>query len=336
MATIKDVARLAGVSVATVSRVINDSPKASQASRDAVRAAMEALQYHPNANARALAHQDAETLGLVVADVSDPFFGAMVKAVEQTAQATGNFLLIGNGYHDAAQERKAIEQLLRHRCSALVVHAKMLTDDELASFMRHVPGMVLINRMLPGFESRCVALDDRYGAWLATRHLILEGHRHIAFLCSNHAISDAADRLRGYQDALQEQGIALETRLIAHGTPDEVGGEAAMTALLSHGAAFSAVVCYNDSMAAGALAALGDNGIDVPQAVSLIGFDDVLIARYLRPRLTTIRYPISTMSTQAAQMAVALAQGHTPSDITNLFTPTLVRRHSVNALTSHG
>lgn len=333
MATIKDVARLAGVSVATVSRVINDSPKASQASREAVRTAMETLQYHPNANARALAHQNAETLGLVVADVSDPFFGAMVKAVEKTAQATGNFLLISNGYHDAAQERKAIEQLLRHRCSALVVHAKMLSDEELASFMRHVPGMVLINRLLPGFESRCVALDDHYGAWLATRHLILEGHRTIAFVCSNHAISDTVDRFQGYQDALQEQGIKMEMRLVARGTPDEAGGETAMTELLSHGNSFSAVVCYNDSMAAGALAVLSDNGIDVPQAVSLIGFDDVLIARYLRPRLTTIRYPVVTMATQAAQMAVALAQGKMPGEITNLFIPTLVRRHSVNALT---
>lgn len=98
MATIKDVARLAGVSVATVSRVINDSPKASEASRLAVTSAMESLSYHPNANARALAQQSTETIGLVVGDVSDPFFGAMVKAVEQVAYNTGNFLLIGNGY----------------------------------------------------------------------------------------------------------------------------------------------------------------------------------------------------------------------------------------------
>lgn len=100
MATIKDVARLAGVSVATVSRVINNSPKASDSSRQAVGQAMEQLQYHPNANARALAQQSTETLGLIVGDVSDPFFGAMVKAVDEVAGDTGNFLLIGNGYHN--------------------------------------------------------------------------------------------------------------------------------------------------------------------------------------------------------------------------------------------
>ena len=121
MATIKDVARLAGVSVATVSRVINNSPKASEASRQSVGAAMETLNYHPNANARALAQQSTETVGLVVGDVSDPFFGAMVKAVEQVAYRTGNFLLIGNGYHNVQKERQAIEQLIRHRCAALAL-----------------------------------------------------------------------------------------------------------------------------------------------------------------------------------------------------------------------
>lgn len=332
MATIKDVALLSGVSVATVSRVINHSPKASQASRDAVFKAMHELNYHPNANARALAHQNNDTLGLIVADVSDPFFGTMVKAVEQVAQATGNFLLIGNGYHDAAKEKHVIEQLIGHRCSGLVVHAKMLPDEELIQMMSYVPGMVLINRIVPGFESRCVALDDRYGSWLATRHLIQEGHKKIGFLCSNHQISDSQDRLQGYLDALQEHNIPVDERLISRGSPDELGGEAAMTELLSRGQQMTAVVCYNDSMAAGALSVLSDNGIDVPQDLSLVGFDDVLISRYLRPRLTTVRYPIIAMATQAAELAIALAKGGTLPQTTHMFSPTLVRRHSVRTI----
>ncbi|AUU20737.1 HTH-type transcriptional regulator GalR [Aeromonas caviae] len=332
MATIKDVALLSGVSVATVSRVINHSPKASQASRDAVFKAMHELNYHPNANARALAHQNNDTLGLIVADVSDPFFGTMVKAVEQVAQATGNFLLIGNGYHDAAKEKHVIEQLIGHRCSGLVVHAKMLPDEELIQMMSYVPGMVLINRIVPGFDSRCVALDDRYGSWLATRHLIQEGHKKIGFLCSNHQISDSQDRLQGYLDALQEHNIPVDERLISRGSPDELGGEAAMTELLSRGQQMTAVVCYNDSMAAGALSVLSDNGIDVPQDLSLVGFDDVLISRYLRPRLTTVRYPIIAMATQAAELAIALAKGGPLPQTTHMFSPTLVRRHSVRTI----
>ncbi|KAA8727825.1 HTH-type transcriptional regulator GalR [Ewingella americana] len=329
MATIKDVARLAGVSVATVSRVINHSPKASDSSREAVLSAMQHLQYHPNANARALAQQSTETLGLIVADVSDPFFGAMVKAVEQVAYATGNFLLIGNGYHNVDKERQAIEQLIRHRCAALVVHAKMLPDDELQSLMKQIPGMVLINRTLAGFEQRCVALDDRYGAWLATRHLIQSGHQRIAILCSNHGISDASDRLQGYLDALQEHNIPVDDKLIAYAEPDEIGGEQAMADLLGLGRSFTAVTCYNDSMAAGALSVLSDNSIDVPTDISLVGFDDVLISRYLRPRLTTVRYPVVAMANQAAQLALALANNQPLPETTHMFSPTLVRRHSV-------
>ena len=329
MATIKDVARLAGVSVATVSRVINHSPKASDGSREAVLSAMQHLQYHPNANARALAQQSTETLGLIVADVSDPFFGAMVKAVEQVAYATGNFLLIGNGYHNVDKERQAIEQLIRHRCAALVVHAKMLPDDELQSLMKQIPGMVLINRTLAGFEQRCVALDDRYGAWLATRHLIQSGHQRIAILCSNHGISDASDRLQGYLDALQEHNIPVDDKLIAYAEPDEIGGEQAMADLLGLGRSFTAVTCYNDSMAAGALSVLSDNSIDVPTDISLVGFDDVLISRYLRPRLTTVRYPVVAMANQAAQLALALANNQPLPETTHMFSPTLVRRHSV-------
>lgn len=211
---------------------------------------MESLSYHPNANARALAQQTTETIGLVVGDVSDPFFGAMVKAVEQVAYHTGNFLLIGNGYHNEQKERQAIEQLIRHRCAALVVHAKMIPDADLASLMKQIPGMVLINRILPGFENRCIALDDRYGAWLATRHLIQQGHTRIGYLCSNHSISDAEDRLQGYYDALAESGIPANDRLVTFGEPDESGGEQAMTELLGRGRNFTAVACYNDSMAA--------------------------------------------------------------------------------------
>ncbi|HKM97597.1 MAG TPA: HTH-type transcriptional regulator GalR [Buttiauxella sp.] len=329
MATIKDVAKLAGVSVATVSRVINDSPKASDASRQAVNSAMEELNYHPNANARALAQQTTETIGLIVGDVSDPFFGAMVKAVEQVAYRTGNFLLIGNGYHNEQKERQAIEQLIRHRCAALVVHAKKIPDSELISLMKQMPGMVVINRIIPGFEQRCVALDDRYGAWLATRHLIQQGHTKIGYLCSNHPISDAEDRLQGYYDALTEHGLSVNDRLVTYSEPDESGGEQAMTELLGRGRHFSAVACYNDSMAAGAMGVLNDNGIDVPKEISLIGFDDVLISRYVRPRLTTVRYPIITMAEQAAELALALAEKRELPEITHMFSPTLVRRHSV-------
>lgn len=169
MITIRDVARQAGVSVATVSRVLNQSSAVTSDTRDAVLQAVEALGYRPNANAQALATQVSDTIGVVVMDVSDPFFGALVKAVDTVAQRVHKHVLISNSWHQEEKERHAIEVLIRQRCSALVVHAKTLPDAELADFMRHVPGMVVINRIVPGFEHRSVSLDNVTGALMASR-----------------------------------------------------------------------------------------------------------------------------------------------------------------------
>ncbi|WP_392558573.1 substrate-binding domain-containing protein [Orbus mooreae] len=333
MATIKDVARIANVSVATVSRVINHANNVSSSTRETVEKAMLALNYYPDANARALSQQVTNTIGIVVGDVSDPFFGAMVSAVEKVAYQTNNFLLIGNSYHDEQQERNAIAQMIEHRCSALVVHAKMLKDEELIRLMEQVPGMVLINRIVPQYESRCIALDDYYGSLLAIRHLIHNGHQQIGYLCSNHYISDASDRLKGYEDALIENNINFNQRNIAYGSPNEQGGEYAMMTLLERNCQLTAIACYNDSMAAGAMSVLYENDIKIPAGVSIIGFDDLLLARYLHPKLTTIRYPLQSMAQQAAQLALALAKhGAPPDNIVNLFVPTLVKRYSVQML----
>ncbi|MBR9876714.1 MAG: LacI family DNA-binding transcriptional regulator, partial [Vibrionaceae bacterium] len=134
MATIKDVAKEAGVSVATVSRVINKSPKASQNSIDAVTQAMSKLGYRPNAAARALVSQSTNTIGVLVSDVSDPFFGTLVKSVDNVARENGKHILIGNGYHNADDERRALDLLVNSRCDALVIHAKGLSDEELIAY----------------------------------------------------------------------------------------------------------------------------------------------------------------------------------------------------------
>ncbi len=330
MATIKDVARLAGVSVATVSRVINHSPKTSSYSCRRVEQAMLQLNYYPNANARALAQQSTETLGLLVPDVSDPFFGTMIKAIDQIANQTGNFLLLVNGYHCEQQEKKAIEQLLRHQCKALVVHARKINDNDLKHFMQQSPAMVLINRILKGFEHRCVALDDEYGIYLAVRYLIQQNHKNIAWINANNAVQDSINRQQGYKNALADHHLSINPILMVDGEPDETGGEQAMIALLNSGHYFSAVACYNDSMAAGALIALTDNGLKVPEQISIMGFDDILVSRYVRPRLTTVRYPLVIMAQQAAQLAIALANNSTPPDVTPVFQPTLVIRNSVS------
>lgn len=329
MITIRDVARQAGVSVATVSRVLNNSALVSPDTRDAVMKAVTQLGYRPNANAQALATQVSDTIGVVVMDVSDAFFGALVKAVDTVAQQHQKYVLIGNSYHEAEKERHAIEVLIRQRCSALIVHSKALSDDELSDFMQHIPGMVLINRIVPGFAHRCVGLDNVSGALMATRMLLNHGHQRIGYLSSNHGIEDDDMRREGWSKALQEQGIIAPDSWVGSGSPDMQGGEAAMVELLGRNLGLTAVFAYNDSMAAGALTTLKDNGIVVPQHLSLIGFDDIPISRYTDPQLTTVRYPVMSMAKLATELALLGAAGKLDRETTHCFMPTLVRRHSV-------
>lgn len=329
MATIKDVAKEAGVSVATVSRVINKSPKASQASIDIVHAAMRKLGYRPNAAARALVNQSTQTLGVLVHDVSDPFFGLLVKAVDNIAREAGKHILVCNGYHNAQEERQAIELLINSRCDGLIIHSKALSDKELLAYANEVKSMVLINRFIPDIAQRCIALDNYKGAWIATEHLIRQGHRKIAYISSTHRIEDTTQRLAGYQAALAANHIQLAENYIEYGEPEGEGGEKAMTNLLTKSLDFTAVVAYNDFMAAGALSVLDENEIAVPEKISVIGFDDALIARYIHPRLTTIRYPIQIMAEQAAILALKLSRGERLIHQQPIFSPTLVQRSSV-------
>ncbi len=329
MATIKDVAKEAGVSVATVSRVINKSPKASAASVESVTKAMSKLGYRPNANARALVSQSTNTVGVLVSDVSDPFFGTLVKAVDDVAHRHNKHILVGNGYHNADEERNAIELLINSRCDALVIHSKALSDEELIRYAEEVKALVFINRHIEALPGRCISLDNYKGAFLATEHLIRNGHRNIACIASSHAIEDVDQRLAGYQDALKANNIDLSTSYVEYGEPDSDGGERAMTNLLTKSLPITGIVAYNDNMAAGALSVLEENQLELPRQMSIVGFDDALIAKYLHPRLTTIRYPIKMMAEKAAEIAIALSQKATIETEPMIYSPTLVQRMSV-------
>lgn len=329
MATIKDVAREAGVSVATVSRVVNNSDRTSLVARTAVKAAMKKLGYRPNANARALVSQSTNTIGVMIGDVSDPFFGGMVKAIDTIALQHGKHLLIGNGYHNANIEREVLELLINSRCESLIIHSKALTNKELIEFASEIPSMVIINRYISELAERCVALDNQKGSYLATEHLIKQGHKLIGYICSNHKIEDTELRKQGYLDALKDYGLSHNENYIEYGSPDEQGGENAMTNLLSKNLPMTAIATYNDYMAAGAISVLNENGINAPHDISVIGFDDSIIAKYLNPKLTTIRFPVQTMAEKATHMALRLAQKKAIQHDRQIFVPTLVHRASV-------
>ena len=332
MATVKDVAKEANVSIATVSRVINHSPKVSKVAIQAVTTAMKKLSYRPNAAARALVSKSTKTMGILVADVSDPFFGTMVKAIDTVATEQGKHLLISNSYHSAKKERETIELFINQGCEALVIHSKSLKSQELISFAEEIPGLVLINRFIPEIANRCIALDNLKGSYLATEYLIKNGHKNIGYICSNHNIEDAKQRKAGYLAALEDNSLEHSENLIEYGTNNEEGGQKAMTKLLAKGLPMTAIATYNDYMAAGALSALEDNNIAVPKNMSIIGFDNGLIAQYLHPKLTTVLYPIQIMAKNAAILSLKLANKEEYKVETMIFVPTLVKRLSVNAI----
>jgi LacI family transcriptional regulator len=331
MATIKDVAHAAGVSLATVSRVVNNGPKVGDATRKRVKQIMQELGYRPNATARALVTQKSQSLGIVLPELSDPFFATMAHGIETVARKHNSQILISTGSIEKETELKAIETLLEYRCDAMVVHSKALDDETLINFANTVPGFVLINRYIPQIKHRCVWLDNIVGGQTMVKHMLKQGHKKFAIVSSEYQIDDPRDRISGIKSELDKHGIALEDIMIELSSPDQQGGEIAMQNLLAKGAEFTAVLAYNDAMASGAMTMLQDHSINVPNEVSVIGYDDVLLAKYCRPKLTTLRYPIEMMAMKATELALAYRAGDLlEQDTTFKYAPTIVKRESVS------
>ena len=332
MATIKDVARLAGVSVASVSRVLNNGPKVSKKTIENVTRVMKDLNYSPNANARALVTQKSTTLGVVIPELIDPFFASLAHGVEQVARQNNRQLLLSTGLVSAETEMQAINLLIERRCDVMVVHSKKLSDDVLIELANKVPGLVLIDRYIEEIAQRCIWLDNLEGGKIAARHLLALNHQSFACISSKHQIDDPLLRLQGFQNELALAGADIEENLIEYGEPTLQGGEIATQKLLASGKVFSALFVYNDAMAIGAISTLEDNGYKVPSDISVLGFDDVLLSSYSRPKLTTLNYPIEEMAMQAANIGLELiAKQVAANNSTNYkYIPRLVKRESTS------
>ncbi len=304
--TIRDVAKLANVSVATVSRVLNGTAKVSDKAREAVLSAQRQLGFYLNANARALAQKDSEIIGVLVSEVSDPYFGVMVRSCEEVAHEYGKSLLVAQGFHDPAREQRAIEHLLSHQCAGLIIHALALPDRVLSNYMRDFPYMVIINRILRGFEDRCVNINNFQGMYLAVSTLIKNGHKKIAYINSSHHIVDAQERLAGYLCALKDNNLEVDERIILSEVPSLEGGAKAAQILLQYRGDFTAVASYNDALAASCMASFINSGIEVPNEVSFIGFDNLFLSSCLNPALTTVTNPVADMGASATRLSLSL------------------------------
>lgn len=329
MATIKDVAKAAGVSIATVSRVVNNGPKVGDKTREKVLKLMDELGYTPNANARALVTQKSKTLGVVIPELNDPFFATLASEVEQVAQEQGMQLLLSTGKLTAASELKAIQLLVEQRCENIVAHSKLLDDQTLINLCNKLPGLILIDRHIEAISERCIWLDNIEGGTIAGRHLLSQGHKNLACINSNYQIDDPKLRLQGFHNVVKAEKATLINELITDAEPTLRGGEIAAQHLLATKQPFSAVFAYNDAMAIGAISVFEDNGFKVPEDISVIGFDDVLLSKYSRPKLTTLNYPIRQMARHAAELALASEKPEWTIARANKYIPCLVKRNSV-------
>jgi LacI family transcriptional regulator len=303
-----DVARLAGVSRATVSYVVNDlqDNQVSEETRQKVLRAVHELGYQPDAMAQSLRLGMTNTIGLLIPDMDNPHYWQIAKGVEIEAQSADYDLLLISTSLDPDRERHSIRALSRRRVDGLILILSFvrLDDDAIRQLARQKKPLVLMNGTLDHFDVPCdvVSIDEGQGALEAMRHLLDLGHRRIGMIYGVAHPGLGSPRLRAYCDALQGAGRVVDEDLIARcGTTPEDGYQAALH-LMRHASPPTALLVINDLLAIGALRALADRGLRVPQDVSVVSFDDIALAIYMQPRLTTVGINATNMGQAAAHM----------------------------------
>lgn len=308
--TIKDVAARAGVSVATVSRVLNEKGLVRE---DTVRRVLDAaaeLNYVPHGGARSLSTRRTSTVGVVLPDLHGEFFSEVIRGIDVAARRRGYHLLV-SGSHSEWSEMSAVLLAVRGRVDGLIVMAPELEAERIASWLPTGLPVVLLNCRAEGAWS--VAVDNSRGAASMMQHLISLGHREIAFIAGPAGNADAAERLRSWRETMKRAGVERIDDLLTQGDFSENAGYEAGYAILSQSRRPTAVFAANDAMAIGALCAFREQGIRVPEEMAVVGFDDIPIARFVSPPLTTVSVEIAELGRQAFELLLeANEQGREP------------------------
>jgi LacI family transcriptional regulator len=326
-----DVARQANVSLMTVSRVINNKGDVSSETRQRVLEIITNLGYRPSAIARSLATKETSTIGLVVPDVSNAFFAEITQGVERLAYSRGYHVFLCNTEEDPQRELAVIQSLEEKRVDGLILCSSRLEEEKLIDIMAKLPAVVLINRRLhqtgeDTFDS--ITLDDERGGRLATQHLIQKGHRQIGFLAGPPASYSAAGRRKGYLAALQDAGIHLVDGWMKHCQPSVEGGYEATRCLLGAHSQLTALFCFNDLVAVGALQACDELKRRVPDDLAIVGHDDIPVAALVSPALTTCRVPRYELGARAVNALLERLRD-SPGDCNQtILQPELVIRES--------
>jgi LacI family transcriptional regulator len=308
--TIRDVARLSGVSPMTVSRVINESDRVSPDTRRRVEHAISELGYVPSRLARGLSRQRTRTLALIVPDVTNPFFTLIVRGAEDFARRADYRVILCDTRADLTVEREVIEEMIAHRVEGIVIApVSDRSKVHLRRLSRFGVPFVLIDRTVPGVDADAVLGDSVGGARQLVEHLISLGHQRVGFIVESDEVSTARDRRRGYEAALAAAGIPLDPALVANATVDPSGGFEGMRRLLALEDRPTAVFTVNNLVALGAIEAVRDAGLEVPDDVALVCFDDIEYASRLHPFLTVMEQPAETFGTLGTQLLLERIDG---------------------------
>ncbi|NNN45252.1 MULTISPECIES: LacI family DNA-binding transcriptional regulator [unclassified Vibrio] len=328
MITIKEVSELAKVSQSTVSRALNGHPTVKEANRKKVFEAIEKLGYKPNAFAQALASSRSNSIGMLVGSLDGPFYGPLMHHAEDTVRQNNIHLIVTSGQESYSKELDSIYFLRSKQVDGLIIHSDKLSDDELIDVVKQQNTTIILNRYIPEIADHCIYIDNELGGYLATKHLLENGHTKVACISGQLSKGDSRDRLQGYRNALAEYGIDYNAALFVEGRFDHQGNHDVARRLLDRDPTISAIFCQNDNIALAVYDVAAERGLIIGQDISVVGFDNDTHSQHIRPRLTTINFPVQEMGIEAAKGVLALVKQQA-YPLKHKLTPELVVRDSV-------
>lgn len=301
-ATITDVAREAGVSKGTVSKYLNGTPYVSAATKKRIEEAVRKLNFQPNRVAQGLSKRRSHCIGVIVANILNPFYPVLISGIEEVATQRGYTLLLASSDGDAEKERRIVQAMRQRQVDGIVFASVRMADREVTTLAKTDTKVVLASRSLPDAQVDCVVTDSCRGAREATHHLLGHGHRRVAYIAGPQTIVQFQERLQGYMEALERAGLSLEPDLVIHTGTDSASGRQAVEQLMRLDTPPTAIFAATDNLAFGVLQACHINGWSVPDQLALVGFDNVPFSEIALVPLTTVDSHILSMGRHAAKV----------------------------------
>jgi DNA-binding LacI/PurR family transcriptional regulator len=334
-ATIKDIARRAGVSHSTVSRALRGSPLISDETTKRIRLIALEMGYHPSAAARSLKTNQTRALGVIVRNIDDPFFSEILQGIEDIAQAEGYSLFISSSQNESDRERMIVKAMREHRVDGVIICSTAFSTSQSRELVEHSVPIVVVNNQAAEDYRHAIHHDDVDGSRQITRYLIGLGHRRIAYLGNAISGRTTLDRLSGFKQAMEAAGLTVSEDYI-HQVP---GGEpehglAGVDHFLALTLRPTALVCYNDMMAIGVLKGLKQAGVRVPEDFSVTGFDNIILSEYTNPPLTTFDQPKHFIGAEAARLLLGMLGPDSEKGANDIKSRTLKGKLLVRASTS--